>query len=134
VDPLIEVSDLRKSCGDIERLHGISFTVESEEIFGLLGTSGAGKTTTIEILEGFRALSDGQVRLGADPAIADRSWRNRIGLVLQESEQSELNPIYTVRDTSGESISDRRFSHEIPLAQASPIASEDVPHRSAIPS
>ena len=99
VDPVIEVSDLRKSYGDRERLHGISFTVESEEIFGLLGTNGAGKTTTIEILEGFRELSGGEVRvLGADPATADRRWRNRIGLVLQES---ELNPIYTVRETVG---------------------------------
>jgi ABC-2 type transport system ATP-binding protein len=99
VVPVIEANDLRKSYGNVERLHGISFTVESEEIFGLLGTNGAGKTTTIESLEGFRELNGGQVRvLGADPATADRSWRNRIGLVLQES---ELNPIYTVRETVG---------------------------------
>ena len=34
--------------------------------------------------------------LGVDPASADRAWRNRIGIVLQES---ELNPVYTVRET-----------------------------------
>ena len=34
--------------------------------------------------------------LGADPARAGRDWRNRVGLVLQES---ELNPVYTVRET-----------------------------------
>jgi ATPase subunit of ABC transporter with duplicated ATPase domains len=51
VEPVIEVSDLRKSYGDVERLHGISFTVEAERIFGPLGTNGVGKTTTIEILE-----------------------------------------------------------------------------------
>jgi ABC-2 type transport system ATP-binding protein len=99
VEPVIAVRDLRKSYGDVERLHGISFTVETGEIIGLLGTNGAGKTTTIEILEGFRDVSSGEVRvLGSDPAKADRSWRNRIGLVLQES---ELNPIYTVRETVG---------------------------------
>jgi len=96
-DHAIEVRGLRKSYGGVERLHGVSFTVEAGEIFGFLGTNGAGKTTTIEILEGYRARDAGEVSvLGADPAHAGRAWRNRIGLVLQES---ELNPVYTVRET-----------------------------------
>lgn len=96
---VIEVRDLRKSYDDVERLHGISFDVFAGEIFGFLGTNGAGKTTTIEILEGYRARSSGKVSvLGTDPAQASRTWRNRIGLVLQES---ELDPVYTVRETVG---------------------------------
>lgn len=88
---------LRKSYGDVERLHGISFSVDAGQIFGFLGTNGAGKTTTIEILEGYRARSAGEVFvLGSDPERVDRAWRNRIGIVLQES---ELNPVYTVRET-----------------------------------
>lgn len=97
--PVIEVRNLRKSYGDVERLHGINFTVDAGKIFGFLGTNGAGKTTTIEILEGYRSRTAGEVAvLGIDPARADRAWRNRIGLVLQES---ELNPMYTVRETVG---------------------------------
>ena len=96
-EPVIDVRRLRKSYGGVERLHGISFTVQRGEIFGFLGTNGAGKTTTIEILEGYRARDGGEVSvLGADPARAGRNWRNRVGLVLQES---ELNPVYTVRET-----------------------------------
>lgn len=88
---------LRKSYGDVERLYGISFSVDAGQIFGFLGTNGAGKTTTIEILEGYRARSAGEVFvLGSDPERVDRAWRNRIGIVLQES---ELNPVYTVRET-----------------------------------
>jgi ABC-2 type transport system ATP-binding protein len=46
--------------------------------------SGAGKTTTIEILEGFRIRSAGEIGvLGADPARAGEAWRARIGIVLQ---------------------------------------------------
>jgi ABC-2 type transport system ATP-binding protein len=97
VTSVITVRGLRKSYGDVERLHGISFSVEAGQIFGFLGTNGAGKTTTIEILEGYRPRSSGQVFvLGSDPARVDRAWRNRIGIVLQES---ELNPVYTVRET-----------------------------------
>lgn len=96
-EPVIIVRRLRKSYGRVERLHGISFTVQAGEILGFLGTNGAGKTTTIEILEGYRARDGGEVLvLGTDPARAGRNWRNRIGLVLQES---ELNPVYTVRET-----------------------------------
>jgi ABC-2 type transport system ATP-binding protein len=96
-EPAIDVRQMRKSYSGVERLHGISFTVQRGEIFGFLGTNGAGKTTTIEILEGYRARDGGEVSvLGADPARAGRNWRNRIGLVLQES---ELNPVYTVRET-----------------------------------
>ena len=57
------------------------------EIFAFLGPNGAGKTTTVEILEGFRARTDGEVRvLGVDPAAAGGAWRDRVGVVLQESE------------------------------------------------
>ena len=95
--PVVEVHGLRKSYGDVERIHGIDFEVRGEEILGFLGTNGAGKTTTIEILEGYRPRNAGDVSvLGVDPAHPNRAWRNRIGLVLQEC---ELSPHYTVRET-----------------------------------
>ena len=95
--PVVEVEGLRKSYGEVERIHGISFEVQAGEIFGFLGTNGAGKTTTIEILEGYRPRNAGRVSvLGTDPARAGRAWRNRIGLVLQEC---ELDPVFTVRET-----------------------------------
>ena len=94
---VVEVQGLRKSYGDTERVHGISFEVAAGEIFGFLGVNGAGKTTTIEILEGYRSRNAGTVSvLGTDPAKANRAWRNRIGLVLQEC---ELDPVYTVHET-----------------------------------
>jgi ABC-2 type transport system ATP-binding protein len=83
---VIEVSDLRKSYGEHEAVAGIDLEVFRGEIFAFLGPNGAGKTTTVEILEGFRGASAGTVKvLGADPARARRAWRERIGIVLQES-------------------------------------------------
>jgi ABC-2 type transport system ATP-binding protein len=96
-DPIISVRGLRKQYGANEAVKGIDFVVQPGEIFGFLGTNGAGKTTTIEILEGYRSRSAGEVSvLGVDPAHPTRAWRERIGLVLQES---ELDPLYTVHET-----------------------------------
>ncbi len=93
----IVVSDLTKSYGATEALRGVSFEVAEGEVFGLLGPNGAGKTTTVEILEGYRARDGGAADvLGHDPGDAARSFRERIGVVLQ---QSELNPLLTVRET-----------------------------------
>jgi ABC-2 type transport system ATP-binding protein len=92
----ISVSGLRKSYGALEAVRGIAFEVDTGEVFGLLGPNGAGKTTTVEILEGYRQRDAGEVRvLGFDPGRAERAFRERIGVVLQ---QSELWPILTVRE------------------------------------
>jgi ABC-2 type transport system ATP-binding protein len=82
----VAVTDLRKSYGGVDAVRGISFEIQAGEIFGLLGPNGAGKTTTVEILEGYRERDGGSVEvLGADPSRAGRSWRERIGVVLQSS-------------------------------------------------
>ncbi len=73
--------------GNFTAVDGIDLEVEQGEILAFLGSNGAGKTTTIEILEGFRKRTGGQVEvLGYDPEKAPLSWRERIGIVLQESE------------------------------------------------
>lgn len=96
-EPAVVVTGLTKRYGDHQAVRGIDFQVERGEVFGFLGTNGAGKTTTIEILEGFRKRTDGEVTvLGADPEHAPREWRDRIGMVLQESQP---DPALTVEET-----------------------------------
>jgi ABC-2 type transport system ATP-binding protein len=82
----VAVRGLRMRYGDVEAVRGIDLDVRGGEILALLGPNGAGKTTTVEILEGFRAPTGGEVTvLGANPRTAPRAWRDRIGIVLQES-------------------------------------------------
>ena len=97
--PAIEVSDLRKSYGDVDAVRGLSFEVERGEVFGLLGPNGAGKTTTVEILEGYRRRSGGSVSvLGHDPERRERELRQRVGIVLQSC---GFYPRLTVREAVG---------------------------------
>ena len=93
----IRVHDLRKSYDSFEAVSGIDLEVAPGEIFAFLGPNGAGKTTTVEVLEGFRDRSGGEVSvLGVDPAEGDGGWRNRLGIVLQESQPE---PGLTVRES-----------------------------------
>ncbi|MFB7495996.1 ABC transporter ATP-binding protein [Streptomyces sp. NPDC056161] len=83
---VIEVTDLRRVYGGgFEAVRGISFSVARGEIFALLGTNGAGKTSTVEVLEGLAAPADGRVRiLGHDPHLERAAVRPRTGIMLQE--------------------------------------------------
>jgi ABC-2 type transport system ATP-binding protein len=83
-----------KSSGTKVAVDGIDLQVALGEIFAILGPNGAGKTTTVEILEGYRDRDSGEVLvLGADPAKlhgeGERIWRNRIGIVLQSTNDGE---------------------------------------------
>ena len=63
----LEVKDLRKSFGDKEVLHGISFSIESGKALGLLGRNGAGKTTTIRILMDVFHANSGTITVDGRP-------------------------------------------------------------------
>lgn len=59
----LEVKNLKKSFGEKEVLHGISFSIESGRALGLLGRNGAGKTTTIRILMDVFKANEGSIML-----------------------------------------------------------------------
>lgn len=84
---IIEVDSLVKRYGSHTTVNGVSFAVESGEIFGILGPNGAGKTTTVECVEGLRAPDGGTVGVcGIDPQRDDGELRQLLGVQLQESE------------------------------------------------
>jgi ABC-2 type transport system ATP-binding protein len=82
----IEVRRLRKTYGSIVAVDDLSFDVREGEVYALLGHNGAGKSTTVEILEGHRDRTAGDVSvLGTDPRDGGRELRDRVGIVLQAS-------------------------------------------------
>ena len=65
----LEVNELKKSFGETEVLHGISFSVESGRALGLLGRNGAGKTTTIRILMNVFKSNSGTITVDGKPFV-----------------------------------------------------------------
>ena len=68
---MIEVKNLTKRYGQHVALDNISFTVEEGEILGFLGPNGAGKTTTMNIMTGYIAGTEGEVRIGGIDIVAE---------------------------------------------------------------
>ncbi|MFD8149165.1 ABC transporter ATP-binding protein [Streptomyces sp. NPDC059720] len=101
---VIEVTGLRRVYGGgFEAVRGIDFSVRRGEIFALLGTNGAGKTSTVELLEGLAAPAAGRIRvLGHDPYTERSAVRPRTGVMLQEGGfPSELTVAETARMWAG---------------------------------
>ena len=77
----IEIENVKKTLDGLEVLKGISFTVNTGDIFGYLGPNGAGKTTTIRILLGLFKADSGKLSiLEQDISLGDT--RRKIGFVL----------------------------------------------------
>lgn len=57
----LEVKNIKKTFGETEVLHGISFSISSGKALGLLGRNGAGKTTTIRILMDVFKANEGEI-------------------------------------------------------------------------
>ncbi|GAA3382326.1 ABC transporter ATP-binding protein [Cryptosporangium minutisporangium] len=81
----VDVRDLTRTYrSGAEAVRGISFTVRPGEVFGLLGTNGAGKTSTMDVIAGLASPTTGTVRvLGRDPIRERKAVRHRTGVVLQ---------------------------------------------------
>jgi branched-chain amino acid transport system ATP-binding protein len=59
---LLEVEDIRAGYGNIEALKGVSLTVEDGEVVTLIGSNGAGKSTTLRAITGLTPASAGTIR------------------------------------------------------------------------
>ncbi|GAA1094268.1 ABC transporter ATP-binding protein [Streptomyces javensis] len=103
MDTVIETADLRRHYKGFEAVRGVDLTVARGELFALLGTNGAGKTSTLEVLEGQATPTSGTVRvLGSDPYRDRAAVRPRIGVMLQEGGfPTELTVTETARMWAG---------------------------------
>jgi len=79
---LIEIIDLAKQFKDVAAVKGITLTINTGEIFGLLGENGAGKTTTLRMLATMLMPTSGTARVGGFDIINDsEKVRANIGIL-----------------------------------------------------
>ena len=86
---MIEVKNLTKRYGDKLAVDNISFTIEHGKIYGFLGQNGAGKSTTMNIITGCLAATDGSVSVnGHDIFKSPIEAKKKIGYL------PEIPPLY----------------------------------------
>jgi len=86
----VHVRARSKTYGTFEAVKGVDFDICPGEVFGLLGPKGAGKTTTVEILEGLRPRSGGEVAVpGFDPCGESRRVKDRTGVSCRRRRSAE---------------------------------------------
>jgi ABC-2 type transport system ATP-binding protein len=78
----LEIKNLTKDYGDLRALDDLSFAVESGEIFGFVGSNGAGNSTTMRITLGVLDATSGEVHLNGRKL--DFEARKRIGYMPEE--------------------------------------------------
>ncbi|MGD0394283.1 MAG: ABC transporter ATP-binding protein [Acidimicrobiales bacterium] len=82
--PAVVCEDVVIRYGDTVAVNRLSFSGHAGEVVALLGPNGAGKTSTVEALEGYRAIDSGSLRvLGLDPRRDHAALVPHIGVMLQ---------------------------------------------------
>jgi len=99
----VELKELRKRFGAFTAVDGISLTVDQGEIFGFLGSNGAGKSTTIRMLCGLLTPTSGQALvLGVDVGRDPEAVKRRIGYMSQRfSLYEDLTVLQNIRFFGG---------------------------------
>ena len=93
---IIEVSNLKKSYGNIEAVKGIDFYVDEGSLFAFLGLNGAGKSTTIDMMCTFLKADSGKIKIdNYEVNKDDDKIKSLIGVVFQDS---VLDDLLTVKE------------------------------------
>ncbi|MBR1221795.1 ABC transporter ATP-binding protein [Bradyrhizobium sp. U87765 SZCCT0131] len=96
--PLLEVRDLNVRYGEIEALRGISFSVDAGQVVTLLGSNGAGKSTTLRAISGLSKPSSGDILFDGQ-SIAGRHPEEIVRLgIAHVPEGRRVFPGLTVRE------------------------------------
>jgi polar amino acid transport system ATP-binding protein len=115
-DPLLQLTDVRKSYGDRVVLHDIDLTVDPHDVVCLIGSSGSGKSTLLRCINLLEEIDDGVItfegREISDPRVDRREVRRHVGMVFQSY---NLFPHLTVLDNC--TLAPRRV-HGVPKREA----------------
>jgi polar amino acid transport system ATP-binding protein len=86
--PIVVMTDVRKSFGDLEVIKGVSLTVHKGEVICIIGPSGSGKSTLIRCINALNPIDAGSIKVGGievnDPKLDTLALRREVGIVFQQ--------------------------------------------------
>jgi len=96
--PIIRISDVHKSFGTLEVLHGVSMDIAHGEVLVVCGPSGSGKSTLLRCINGLETIDSGVVTIDGIPGDRSRATLRQIGAKVGMVFQSfNLFPHMTIR-------------------------------------
>jgi ABC-2 type transport system ATP-binding protein len=96
---LVQAENLHKSFGNVHAVNGVDLNIKSGEIYGLVGSDGSGKTTTMRLLVGALLPTQGEVTIcGYDLRKQTELARSTIGYLSQRfSMYEDLTVLENIR-------------------------------------
>jgi putative spermidine/putrescine transport system ATP-binding protein len=104
--PAVRLTNLCKRYGDFAAVDGVSLDVRKGEFLTFLGSSGSGKTTTLNLIAGFDEPTGGRILLNDTPVTGLPPQRRNIGMVFQ---RYTLFPHMSVEDNVAFPLSVRKL-------------------------
>lgn len=93
--PIIELTNVRKTFGNVTALDGLSLSIQKGQIYALLGHNGAGKTTILRIILGLLRVNGGRVSIfDKDPTKSGEEVRIKTGVLSEENGLYESLTVY----------------------------------------
>ena len=81
---MIEAIKTKKSFGDIEAVQDVSATIKEGEVFGLVGTNGAGKSTFLRMIAGVLKPDEGQILIDGEDVFENETAKNKLFFIPDE--------------------------------------------------
>ena len=86
--PIVSISDVHKSFGDLEVLKGVSLDVMKGQVICIIGPSGSGKSTLIRCINALNTIDSGSIKVEGlevnDPSLDKLELRKTVGMVFQQ--------------------------------------------------
>lgn len=101
---LLQVDHLCQYFGDNRAVDDVSFEIYRGEVFGLVGESGCGKTTTGRCIIGLYPITSGNILFDGRPIVPGRPGREKGIQMIFQDPMASLDPRMTVREIIGEGL------------------------------
>lgn len=81
--PAVSLENVSRRFGEYVAVDGVTFDVQQGEFFSIIGPSGSGKTTTIRMIAGLEALSEGKISFFGESVVGIPPYRRDCPMVFQ---------------------------------------------------